>query len=74
MVLESGITHLRLIAFLIAAVFFFSGTLLASFFVMIVIINNSSLVDIGPSLFMVGLVPPSFATFLFFTKILGRFL
>ena len=65
---------LRVSIFLIITVFFFAGTLLASFFGIIVMINYYNLKDIGPGLFMVGLVPPSIASILLFTKVFGRFL
>ncbi|HEX2014680.1 MAG TPA: hypothetical protein VLA68_05580 [Nitrososphaera sp.] len=72
---ESTRSNFLTLAFLIITVLFFAGTLLGSFFVIIVLINNSDVPpDIAPNIFMLGLVPPSIATFLLYTKVFGRFL
>ena len=57
------------------AALFFAVTLLASFFIIIVAINQMEIpADMAPNFFMLGLVPPSIATILLFTKVLGRLL
>jgi hypothetical protein len=67
--------NLRLLAFLVGAALFFAATLLSSFFGVIVFINSANIPhDQAPNVFMVGLVPPSIATFLLFTKGFGRFM
>ncbi|MCI0559996.1 MAG: hypothetical protein MN733_16020 [Nitrososphaera sp.] len=72
---ESTRSNFLTLAFLVITVLFFAGTLLGSFFVIIVLINNSDVPpDIAPNIFMLGLVPPSIATFLLYTKVFGRFL
>ena len=66
---------LKLLGYMIGAALFFALTLLISFFVVIVMINQMDIPgDVAPNLFMLGLVPPSIATILLFTKVLGRFL
>jgi hypothetical protein len=67
--------NLKLLAFMAGAALFFAVTLLASFFVVIVFIGGSNMPrDQAPNFFMVGLVPPSVATFVLFTKGFGRFM
>jgi hypothetical protein len=67
--------NLKLLAFMVGAALFFAVTLLASFFVVIVFIGGSNMPrDQAPNFFMVGLVPPSVATFVLFTKGFGRFM
>jgi hypothetical protein len=67
--------NLKLLAFMAGAALFFAVTLLASFFVVIVFIGGSNMPrDQAPNFFMIGLVPPSVATFVLFTKGFGRFM
>lgn len=67
--------NLKLLAFMAGAALFFAVTLLASFFVVIVFIGSSNMPrDQAPNFFMVGLAPPSVATFVLFTKGFGRFM
>ncbi len=67
--------NLKLFGYMVGAALFFAVTLLASFFVIIVIINQMHIPgDVAPNFFMLGLVPPSIATVLLFTKVLGRFM
>lgn len=67
--------NLKLLVFMIGAALFFVVTLLGSFFGIIVFINKYALPsDQALNFFMVGLVPPSVATFVLFTKGLGRFM
>jgi hypothetical protein len=67
--------NLRVLGFLIATALFFGSTLLGSLFAVIVFINQSHVPHAdGPTYLMIGLVPPSVATFFFYTKVLGRFL
>ncbi|HEX6561379.1 MAG TPA: hypothetical protein VF016_05065 [Nitrososphaera sp.] len=67
--------NLKLLAFMAGAALFFAVTLLASFFAVIVFIGGSNMPrDQAPNFFMVGLVPPSVATFVLFTKGFGRFM
>ena len=64
----------KLLWYMIGAAMFFGVTLLISFFVVIVAINATKIqADIAPNILMLGLVPPSVATFLLFTRVLGRF-
>jgi len=65
----------KLLAYVIATAMFFCVTLLVSFFIVITTINAIKVpADIAPNILLVGLVPPSVATFLLFTKVLGRFI
>jgi hypothetical protein len=49
--------------------------LLISFFLLIVTINTIKVpADVASNILILGLVPPSVATFLLFTKVFGRFL
>ena len=60
---------------MIGAATFFGVTLLISFFIVIIAINAMNIpADIAPNLLLVGLVPPSIATFLLFTRVFGRFI
>ncbi|MDQ5860481.1 MAG: hypothetical protein M3278_05870 [Thermoproteota archaeon] len=64
----------KLLGYMIGAAMFFGVIMLISFFVVIMAINVIKIpVDIAPNILLVGLVPPSVATFLLFTKVLGRF-
>ena len=54
---------------------FFGVTLLISFFMIIVAINSIKIpAEVASNILMLGLVPPSVATFLLFTKVFGRFI
>ena len=65
----------KLFGYMIGVALFFAVTLLASFFIIIVAINQMDIpADVAPNFFMLGLVPPSIATILLFTKVLGRLL
>jgi uncharacterized BrkB/YihY/UPF0761 family membrane protein len=65
----------KLLGYMIGTAMFFCVTLLISFFVVITTINAIKVpADIAPNILLVGLVPPSVATFLLFTKIIGRFI
>jgi hypothetical protein len=65
----------KLLGYMIAAALFFGMTLLISFFLVIVTINATDIpADVAPTVFMVGLVPPSIGTFMLFTKVFGRFM
>ena len=67
--------ELRVLGIMIGAALFFATTLLISFFGIILLIKEMNIPgNEGPNYFMLGLVPPSVATFLLFTKVLGRFL
>ena len=63
----------KLLTFMIGTALFFGVTLLISFFLAIVAINAIKIpADVAPNILILGLVPPSVATFLLFTKVLGR--
>jgi uncharacterized BrkB/YihY/UPF0761 family membrane protein len=63
----------KLLTFMIGTALFFGVTLLISFFLVIVVINEFKIpADIAPNVLILGLVPPSIATFLLFTKAFGR--
>jgi uncharacterized BrkB/YihY/UPF0761 family membrane protein len=65
----------KLLGFMLGTALFFGVTLLISFFFVIVAINAINIpIDVAPNILMLGLVPPSIATFLLFTKALGRFI
>ena len=65
----------KLLGYMIGAAVFFGVIMLISFFIVIMAINAMKIpVDIAPNILLVGLVPPSVATFLLFTKVLGRFI
>jgi hypothetical protein len=58
---------------MIGTALFFGVTLLISFFLAIVAINAIKIpADVAPNILILGLVPPSVATFLLFTKVFGR--
>jgi uncharacterized BrkB/YihY/UPF0761 family membrane protein len=64
---------IKLLTFMIGTALFFGVTLLISFFLAIVAINAIKIpADVAPNILILGLVPPSVATFLLFTKVLGR--
>lgn len=72
---QSARDNLKLFGYMIGTALFFAVTLLASFFIMIVLINQTDVpADMAPNFFMLALVPPSIATILLFTKVLGRLL
>ena len=63
----------KLLGFMVGTALFFGVTLLISFFLAIVAINAVKIpADVAPNILMLGLVPPSVATFLLFTKAFGR--
>ena len=63
----------KLLTFMIGTALFFGVTLLISFFLAIVAINAIKIpADVAPNILILGLVPPSVATFLLFTKVFGR--
>ena len=65
----------KLLGYMIGAAMFFGVIMLISFFVVIMAISVIKIpVDIAPNILLVGLVPPAVATFLLFTKVLGRFI
>jgi hypothetical protein len=65
----------KLLGFMLGTALFFGVTLLISFFFVIVAISAINIpIDVAPNILMLGLVPPSIATFLLFTKALGRFI
>ena len=66
---------IKLLGYMIGTAVFFSVTLLISFFLVIVAINAIKIpADVASNILMLGLVPPSVATFLLFTKVFSRFL
>jgi uncharacterized BrkB/YihY/UPF0761 family membrane protein len=67
--------NVKLLGFMLGTALFFGVTLLISFFLLIVAINAIKIqADIAPNILMLGLVPPSVATFVLFTKVFGRFI
>lgn len=65
----------KLLVYMIGTAVFFAVVLLISFFLLIVTINATKVpADVASNILMLGLVPPSVATFLLFTKVFGRFL
>ncbi len=65
----------KLLGYMIGTAVFFAVALLISFFLLIVTINAIKVpADVASNILMLGLVPPSVATFLLFTKVFGRFL
>ena len=67
--------NLKLLAFLAGAAIFFAVTLFISFLVVILALNNSNIPgEEKPNMFMLGLIPPSIATYLLFIKVLGKFM
>jgi uncharacterized BrkB/YihY/UPF0761 family membrane protein len=71
----TGREKVKLLTFMIGTALFFGVTLLISFFLVIVVINEFKIpADIAPNVLILGLVPPSIATFLLFTKAFGRFI
>ena len=66
---------LKLLGYMVGTAMFFSVTLLISFFLIIVAINSIKIpAEVASNILMLGLVPPSVATFLLFTKVFGRFI
>ncbi|MDQ4016070.1 MAG: hypothetical protein M3136_09960 [Thermoproteota archaeon] len=66
---------LKLLGYMVGTAIFFSVTLLISFFLVIVSINSIKIpAEVASNILMLGLVPPSVATFLLFTKVFGRFI
>jgi uncharacterized BrkB/YihY/UPF0761 family membrane protein len=71
----TGREKVKLLTFMIGTALFFGVTLLISFFLVIVLINEFKIpADVAPNVLILGLVPPSVATFLLFTKAFGRFI
>jgi uncharacterized BrkB/YihY/UPF0761 family membrane protein len=69
----TGREKVKLLTFMIGTALFFGVTLLISFFLTIVAINVIKIpADVAPNILILGLVPPSVATFLLFTKAFGR--
>jgi hypothetical protein len=67
--------RVKLLGYMIGTAIFFSVTLFISFFLVIVTINSTKIpADVASNILMLGLVPPSVATFLLFTKVFGRFI
>ena len=65
----------KLLGYMIGTAAFFGVTLLISFFLVITAINAIKIpADVASNILMLGLVPPSVATFLLFTKVFDRFL
>ncbi len=70
-----GIKKIKLFGYMIGTAAFFAVTLLISFFLLIMTINAIKVpANMASNILMLGLVPPSVATFLLFTKIFGRIL
>ena len=66
---------LKLLGYMMGTAMFFGVTLLISFFLIIVAINSIMIpAEVASNILMLGLVPPSVATFLLFTKVFGRFI
>ena len=66
---------LKLLGYMVGTALFFGVTLLISFFLIIVAINSIKIpTEVASNILMLGLVPPSVATFLLFTKVFGRFI
>ena len=66
---------LKLLGYMVGTAMFFGVTLLLSFFLVIVAINSIKIpAEVASNILMLGLVPPSVATFLLFTKVFGRFI
>lgn len=66
---------LKLLGYMVSTALFFGVTLLISFFLIIVAINSIKIpAEVASNILMLGLVPPSVATFLLFTKVFGRFI
>ncbi|MDQ3807875.1 MAG: hypothetical protein M3298_06875 [Thermoproteota archaeon] len=65
----------KLFGYMIGTAVFFAVTLLISFFLLIITINAMKVpANMASNILMLGLVPPSVATFLLFTKMFGRVL
>jgi hypothetical protein len=65
----------KLFGYMIGTAVFFAVTLLISFFLLIITINAMKVpTNMASNILMLGLVPPSVATFLLFTKMFGRVL
>jgi hypothetical protein len=65
----------KLLGYTVGTAMFFGVTSLISFFLVIVAINAIKIpADVAPNVLMLGLIPPSVATFLLFTKVFGRFI
>jgi hypothetical protein len=63
------------LGYMVGTAMFFGVTLLISFFLIIVAINSIKIpAEVASNILMLGLVPPSVATFLLFTKVFGRFI
>ncbi|MFL6495030.1 MAG: hypothetical protein ACJ703_01225 [Nitrososphaera sp.] len=69
------VEKVKLFGYMIGTATFFGVALLISFFIVITAINAIKIpADMAPNMLMLGLVPPSIATFLLFTRVLGRFI
>jgi len=65
----------KLLGYMMGTALFFGVTLLISFFMVIITINTIKIpADIAPNILLLGLIPPSLATFFLFTKVFGRFI
>jgi hypothetical protein len=72
---SSSRDKLKLLGYMVGTAMFFGVTLLISFFLVIVAINSIKIpAEVASNIVMLGLVPPSVATFLLFTKVFGRFI
>jgi hypothetical protein len=72
---RSGREKVKLLGYMIGTALFFGVTLLISFFMVIITINTIKIpADIAPNILLLGLIPPSLATFFLFTKVFGRFI
>ena len=72
---HSIVEKVKLLGYMIGTATFFGVALLISFFIVITAINAIKIpADMAPNMLMLGLVPPSIATFLLFTRVLGRFI
>jgi len=72
---DSRRDKLKLLGYMVGTAMFFGVTLLISFFLIIVAINSIKIpAEVASNILMLGLVPPSVATFLLFTKVFGRFI
>jgi hypothetical protein len=72
---RSRLEKVKLLGYMIGTALFFGVTLLISFFIVIITINTIKIpADIAPNILLLGLIPPSLATFFLFTKVFGRFI
>jgi uncharacterized BrkB/YihY/UPF0761 family membrane protein len=72
---RSRLEKVKLLGYMIGTALFFGVTLLISLFIVIITINTIKIpADIAPNVLLLGLIPPSLATFFLFTKVFGRFI